>query len=75
MRKVTVNMDAIAVVALALVISIGMNVWQRSQFNDLLTEYVDSQWQAQDVQVNLVHARRLLKECDPVKYADLDVDG
>jgi hypothetical protein len=73
-KKLTVNYDAIALVAIALVVSLGMNVWQRQQFNDLLAEYVDSQWEAQNVKANMVYARTLLKECDPVKYADLDVN-
>lgn len=73
-RKATINYDAIAMVIIVLVVSFGMNVWQRLQFNDLLAEHVDSEWKAQDVKVNMVYARRLLKECDPVKYADLDVN-
>jgi hypothetical protein len=73
-KKLTVNYDAIAMIAIVLLVSFGMNVWQRYQFNDLLAEYVDSQWEAQDVKTNLVYARSLLKECDPIKYADLDVN-
>lgn len=72
MKKVTVHYDAIALVAVVLAVSFGMNAWQRYQFNDLLAEYVDSQWEAQNVKSNLVYARSLLKACDPVKYADLD---
>lgn len=74
MKKVTIHYDAIAMVAVVLVISLGINVWQRHQFNELLAEHVDSQWQAQDVKANLVYTRGLLKSCDPVKYADLDVN-
>ena len=74
MKKVTIHYDAIAVAAAVLTISLGMNAWQRYQFNDLLAEHVDSQWEAQNVKANLVYARSLLKVCDPVKYADLDVN-
>jgi hypothetical protein len=73
-KSVTIHYDAIALVAIVLVISFGMNIWQRLQFNDLLAEYVDSQWQSQDTSANLVYTRSLLKECDPVKYADLIVN-
>lgn len=72
MRKLTVNLDAVVVIGLMLVISLGMNAWQRVQFNDLLSQHVDVQWEAQDVKANLVLARTLLKGCDPVKYADLE---
>lgn len=75
MKQVTINLDAIAVITVVFMISVGLNLWQRHQFNDLLAEHVDSQWEAQDVKANLVYARRLLKECDPDRYADLDVDG
>jgi len=73
-KSVTINYDAIAVVVFVLLISFALNVWQRFQFNDLLAEYVDSQWQSQDFRVNMIHARKLLKECDPLTYADLDVN-
>jgi hypothetical protein len=72
MRKLTMNLDAVVVIGLMLVASLGMNAWQRVQLNDLMSQYVDGQWEAQDVKANLVYARTLLKECDPVKYADLE---
>ena len=74
MKKVTIHYDAIAAVVVVLVVSLGMNIWQRHQFNELLAEHVDSQWEAQNVKANMVYARSLLKACDPAKYADLDVN-
>jgi hypothetical protein len=73
-KKVTIHYDAIAAVVVVLLVSLGMNAWQRHQFNELLAEHVDSQWEAQNVKANMVYARSLLKACDPVKYADLDVN-
>jgi hypothetical protein len=74
LKKLTINLDTVALIAILLALSMGMNAWQRYQFNDLMSEYLDGQWEAQDVKANLVFARTQLKQCDPVKYADLDVN-
>ena len=74
MKKLTLNMDAVLLIAVVLVISLGMNAWQHYQLNELMSEYVDARWQAQDFKANLVYARTQLKQCDPEKYADLDIN-
>lgn len=71
MKKLTINLDAVVLAGVVLALSLGMNAWQRHQLNDVMSQYVDGQWEAQDDKANLVLARTLLKECDPVKYADL----
>lgn len=74
MKKATINYDAIAMVFIVLVLSIGLNVWQYWQSQDLMQKYVDAEWAGQNDKANLVYTRGLLKQCDPEKYAELDVN-
>ena len=73
MKKATINYDAIAMVFVVLALSLGLNVWQYWQTQDLMQKYVDEQWSGQNDKANLVYTRTLLKQCDPEKYAELDV--
>ena len=74
MKKATIHYDAIAMVFIVLMLSIGLNVWQYWQTQDLMQKYVDAQWVGQNDKANLVYTRTLLKQCDPEKYAELDVN-
>ena len=74
MKQLTVNLDAVVLVALVLLASLGMNAWQLLQGRSLLHDYVDAEWALGDAQANVVLARSLLRDCDPEKYADLDVN-
>ncbi|HAD08302.1 MAG TPA: hypothetical protein DCF62_02365 [Porticoccaceae bacterium] len=74
MKKATIHYDAIAMVFIVLMLSIGLNVWQYWQTQDLMQKYVDAQWASQNDKANLVYTRTLLKQCDPEKYAELDVN-
>jgi len=73
LKKATINYDAIAMVFVVLALSLGLNVWQYWQTQDLMQKYVDAQWSGQNDKANLVYTRTLLKQCDPEKYAELDV--
>lgn len=74
MKKATIHYDAIAMVFIVLMLSIGLNVWQYWQTQGLMQKYVDAQWVGQNDKANLVYTRTLLKQCDPEKYAELDVN-
>lgn len=74
MKQLTINMDTVILIGLVLVLSLGMNAWQHVQFNDLMSEYTGVRTQAQNDRASLVHVRTLLRQCDPKKYADLEVN-
>jgi hypothetical protein len=71
--KLTVNLDAVAIIALIFLASLGMNVWQFLNSRELLQKYVDAEWELGNKRANVVYARKLLKACDPEKYADVDL--
>jgi hypothetical protein len=71
--KLTVHLDAVAIIALIFLASVGMNVWQFLNNRELMQQYVDAEWKLGNTRANVVYARKLLKSCDPEKYADLDV--
>ena len=72
MKQLTVHLDAVAIVALIFLVSIGVNVWQFLDNKELMQKYVNVEWELGNIKSNLVYARRQLKACDPDKYADLD---
>jgi hypothetical protein len=74
MKQLTVHLDAVAIIALVFLASLGMNVWQFQNSRELMQKYVDAEWELGNTRTNVVYARRLLKACDPDKYADLDVN-
>jgi hypothetical protein len=74
MKRLTVHLDAVVIIALIFLTSLGMNVWQFLNSRELMQKYVDAEWELGNTRANVVHTRRLLKACDPDKYADLDVN-
>ena len=74
MKQLTVHIDAVAIIALIFLASLGMNVWQFLNNRELMQKYVDAEWELGNARTNVVYTRRLLKACDPDKYADLDVN-
>lgn len=74
MKQLTIHLDAVAIVALIFLVSIGVNVWQFLDNKDLMQKYVDAEWELGNTKASLVYARRQLKACDPDKDADLDVN-
>jgi ABC-type phosphate transport system permease subunit len=73
MRKLTVHLDAAAIIALIFLASLGMNAWQFLHNRELMQKYVEAEWELGNTRANVVYARKLLKSCDPDKYANLDV--
>ena len=73
MKQLTVHLDAVAIVALIVLASVGMNVWQFLDNKELMQKYVDAEWDLGNTKANLVYARRQLKACHPDKHADLNV--
>lgn len=61
--KIGLHTDAIAVIVLVFMLSLGMNLFQRYQYSDLLKEHADLQWQLQDVQINLSLTKHQLEKC------------
>lgn len=74
MKQLTVHLDAVAIIALIFLASVGMNVWQFLDKQELTQKYIDAEWELGNTRANVVYARRQLKACDPDKYADLDVN-
>lgn len=71
MKHLTVNLDAVVIIVLIFLISLGMNVWQFLNSSELMQKYVDAEWELGNSRAEVVYTRRLLKACDPDKYADL----
>jgi hypothetical protein len=72
MKRLTIHLDAVVIIALILFTSLGMNAWQFLNSRELMQKYVDAEWELGNTRANVVYARRLLKACDPDKYADLN---
>ena len=72
MKHLTVHLDAMVIIALIFLASLGMNVWQFLNSSKLMQNYVDVEWELGNTRANMVHTRRLLRACDTDKYADLE---
>jgi ABC-type phosphate transport system permease subunit len=72
MKQLTVHIDAMVIVALVFLASLGMNAWQFLNNRELMQKYVDSEWELGNTRANVVYTRRLLKACNPDKHEDLD---
>lgn len=73
MKKFTIHLDAVVLIALVFAASLGMNAWQYLRGQELMQDYVDAAWELGNAKANVVAARTALKACNPEKYADLDV--
>lgn len=62
-KKVTLHLDALAGIALALIASLGFNLYQRFQYESLLQAHTDLQWHAQNAEVNWKFAKGQLDKC------------
>jgi len=74
MKQLTVHLDAVVIIALIFLASLGMNAWQFLNNRVLMQKYVDAEWELGNTRANVVYTRRMLKHCDPEKYDDLDVN-
>jgi hypothetical protein len=73
MKRLTVHLDAVAIIALVIFTSVGINVWQFHNNRELMQKYVDAEWELGNTKANVIYARRVLKACYPDKYADQDL--
>lgn len=71
-KRIVLHIDALIVIVLIIVASFGFNLYQRYQYSDLLQEHVDTQWQAQDMEVNWNYAKGLLENCRKSCNSDVD---
>ncbi len=62
--KLEVNYDFVAMVVISLALSVGFNLYQRYQYNELLTEHTALQWEAQDLEINQRLNLRKLEACN-----------
>ena len=63
-RKLEVHYDFIAMFVICLVLSAGFNLYQRHQYNDLLSQHTALQWKAQDLEINQVLNQQKLQACN-----------
>ncbi len=63
-KKFYVHWDAVTVIALVLVASFGFNLYQRHQYRTLLQQWVDTQWQADTMEVNWQYVKGKLEKCE-----------
>ena len=71
MKRLTVNLDAVVIIALIFLITLGTNVWQFLNSRELMQKYVDAEWELGNARAEVVYVRRQLEACDPDKHADL----
>ncbi len=72
MKQLTVHLDAVVIIALIFLASLGMNAWQFLNNRELMQKYIDTEWELGNTRANAAYARRLLKTCDTGKHDDLD---
>ena len=62
--KLEVNYDFVVMVVLSFALSFGFNLYQRYQYNDLLTEHTALAWETQDLKLNQQLNLRKLEACN-----------
>lgn len=62
--KLEVHYDFVVVAAICFALLAGFNLYQRRQYNDLLSEHTALQWTAQDMEVNQAYSQRRLEKCE-----------
>ena len=62
-KTVSVSVNAIVATAVLVVVSCSFMLFQKSQYDALMQEYVDIKWQQSNDAANLVMARRSLEKC------------
>jgi hypothetical protein len=73
MKQLAVHLDAVAIIALVFLASVGMNAWQFLNNRELMQKYVDAEWELGNTRANVVYARKLLKACAPDGHDDLEL--
>lgn len=62
--KLEVHYDFVAMIVISLALSAGFNLYQRYQYNDLLTEHTALAWETQDLKLNQQLNLRKLEACN-----------
>jgi hypothetical protein len=62
--KFEVHYDFVAMIVISFALSFGFNLYQRYQYNDLLTQHTALEWKAQDLEINQVLNLRKLETCN-----------
>ncbi|MEN8108258.1 MAG: hypothetical protein ABFS22_09650 [Pseudomonadota bacterium] len=62
-KTVGISVNAIVATTLLVVVSCGFILFQKSQYDALMQDYVDIKWQQSTDAANLVMARRSLDNC------------
>ena len=73
MKQLTVHLDAVAIIALVFLASLGMNVWQFLNNRELMQKYVDAEWELGNSRANVVYTRSLYKACSSDKHDDHEI--
>jgi hypothetical protein len=64
-KKLTINLDAVVIIILVLIASLGMNVWQIQSIKEVTQKYVDAKWELGNTEADAAYVRKLLENCDP----------
>ena len=62
--KLEVHYDFVAMIVISLALSVGFNLYQRYQYNDLLSRHTALEWEAQDLEINQMLNLRKLTACN-----------
>jgi len=62
--KLEIHYDFVAMVVISFALSAGFNLYQRHQYNDLLTEHTALEWEAQDMKINQQLNLHKLEACN-----------
>jgi len=65
MKKLTVNLDALVIVMLVLVASLGMNAWQLHNIREVMQKYVDAEWELGNIRASAAVDRGPTTDCNP----------
>ena len=65
MKQLTVHLDALAIIALVFLASVGMNVWQFQSNSELMQKYVDAEWELGNTRANVVYTRKAAQVLRP----------
>ncbi len=70
-KKVSISLDMVIVIAVVFIISFGYNLYQKYQYQDLLQEHVDVMWHDQNMEINWKYVKGLLEKCEGKNKEDI----
>ena len=63
-RKLEIHYDFVIVTVICFALSAGFNIYLLHKYNQLFTEHIDLQWQAQNHQSSHLYAKQMLEACE-----------